>query len=388
MAAEWYPSEISRNEYNKAGQVTSSTTESYRTVYEYDAMGRCTVLTQYGSNDGDFTPEYKTEYTYDNIVTNLITEERGYNYQDGNWVLNESSRTLITRNTDNNITRIQQQASSIYYDTPGWHDEALVEIGYGSDKKANTIKVYEYEEERAQLQAELVDIVWDQTDGQIVFFEMDEAEFFLGTNRISSAKAPAATNYPYAGDIFYTVTYKADNDGFNMTATMNGATFMSQDYTVLDSYGSFTSEEFEVDYDHMDDGSYQPDDPMLDVYTEIYDAYGLQLKNSEISYTDGNKANGISYQNEMTAKVTYDSTHGYPLEYISRRSYDGQAPEYADRIVYSDYYDVIEAGVTDTVISDSAPVEYYNLLGIRVENPTPGLYIRRQGNTVAKVLVK
>lgn len=36
-----------------------------------------------------------------------------------------------------------------------------------------------------------------------------------------------------------------------------------------------------------------------------------------------------------------------------------------------------------------APVEYYNLQGLRVEQPlTPGLYIRRQGNSVTKVLVK
>ena len=33
-------------------------------------------------------------------------------------------------------------------------------------------------------------------------------------------------------------------------------------------------------------------------------------------------------------------------------------------------------------------VEYYNLNGVRVENPAAGLYIRRQGNKVTKVLVK
>lgn len=35
-----------------------------------------------------------------------------------------------------------------------------------------------------------------------------------------------------------------------------------------------------------------------------------------------------------------------------------------------------------------APVEYYNLQGVKVENPANGIFIRRQGNTVAKVLVK
>ncbi|MCM1521771.1 MAG: hypothetical protein NC039_03850 [Muribaculaceae bacterium] len=39
-------------------------------------------------------------------------------------------------------------------------------------------------------------------------------------------------------------------------------------------------------------------------------------------------------------------------------------------------------------VDENAPVEYYNLQGIRVENPENGIYIRRQGNKVTKVLVK
>ncbi len=54
------------------------------------------------------------------------------------------------------------------------------------------------------------------------------------------------------------------------------------------------------------------------------------------------------------------------------------------------FYDVFgSAGVEDVTVSDeNAPVEYFNLQGVRVENPEAGLYIRRQGNTATKVLVK
>jgi hypothetical protein len=38
--------------------------------------------------------------------------------------------------------------------------------------------------------------------------------------------------------------------------------------------------------------------------------------------------------------------------------------------------------------SNNGAVEYYNMQGVRVANPTRGLYIRRQGTTVTKVLVK
>jgi len=49
-----------------------------------------------------------------------------------------------------------------------------------------------------------------------------------------------------------------------------------------------------------------------------------------------------------------------------------------------------ENGSVDGIASDdvNAPVEYYNLQGVRVAEPANGLYIRRQGNTVTKVLVK
>ena len=47
------------------------------------------------------------------------------------------------------------------------------------------------------------------------------------------------------------------------------------------------------------------------------------------------------------------------------------------------------SGVSDITADDAnAPVEYYNLQGVRVNNPENGLYIVRQGKTVKKVLVK
>ena len=46
------------------------------------------------------------------------------------------------------------------------------------------------------------------------------------------------------------------------------------------------------------------------------------------------------------------------------------------------------AGVEGVVVDANAPVEYFNLQGVRVANPENGLYIVRQGNTVNKVYVK
>lgn len=47
------------------------------------------------------------------------------------------------------------------------------------------------------------------------------------------------------------------------------------------------------------------------------------------------------------------------------------------------------SGVESAVVADrNAPVEYFNLQGVRVEEPSAGLYIRRQGPKVEKVLLR
>lgn len=47
-----------------------------------------------------------------------------------------------------------------------------------------------------------------------------------------------------------------------------------------------------------------------------------------------------------------------------------------------------QSGIGSIEADNAAEVEYFNLQGVRVEDPTNGLYIRRQGNKVSKVIVK
>lgn len=50
----------------------------------------------------------------------------------------------------------------------------------------------------------------------------------------------------------------------------------------------------------------------------------------------------------------------------------------------------VPSGIEDVEIDNSAdaPVEFYNLQGVRVDNPAAGLYIRRQGTKVEKVVIR
>ncbi len=47
-----------------------------------------------------------------------------------------------------------------------------------------------------------------------------------------------------------------------------------------------------------------------------------------------------------------------------------------------------KAGISDITADDNAPVEYYRLDGVKVSEPSNGIFIRRQGNKVIKVIVK
>lgn len=61
----------------------------------------------------------------------------------------------------------------------------------------------------------------------------------------------------------------------------------------------------------------------------------------------------------------------------------------SDITIQLPFYLEDKSGIEDVTVADeNAPVEYFNLQGVRVANPEKGLYIKRQGKTVTKVLVK
>ncbi len=88
------------------------------------------------------------------------------------------------------------------------------------------------------------------------------------------------------------------------------------------------------------------------------------------SYKDFENPNVQSFDIDNQRVVTFKNTGEQPFA-----------------IIAVDYTKA--SGITDINVDNAnAPVEYFNLQGIRVENPANGLYIRRQGNKVEKVYVK
>ena len=47
----------------------------------------------------------------------------------------------------------------------------------------------------------------------------------------------------------------------------------------------------------------------------------------------------------------------------------------------------IPTGIEDTMVDENAPVEYYNLQGVKVANPENGIFIKKQGGRTSKVVL-
>lgn len=98
----------------------------------------------------------------------------------------------------------------------------------------------------------------------------------------------------------------------------------------------------------------------------------------------------VGHRYNAEGKVGYEGSTDYRLEPTTL------APGYYD-ITYkfntvtgersAEVNTSTQTGVEDLTVDANAPVEYFNMQGVRVENPENGVYIRRQGNKVSKVIL-
>lgn len=301
-------------------------------------------------------------YTYDSKLTDFCTSEKQYLWNDSEWVFDYEYATVITRNSAGNVTKVEiiEPDSEKYWYT----------IGYGTDGKANTITCF-YEGIPIET---LSDIVWTATDGQIVkpYFE---GGFDRGNNKIKSC---TYTSFEKPQMTLSIVMNYTDNLGSYIRKVTDVENTWESTYTVFDNYGSYKLVSGWFDYDPNDNLKW------YEYEEEIkYDAYGLELVNLYLE-KDGSE---ILAQHDYIGDVSYDSQFGYPLEQIiSVRDNASNIYHNDRRTIFSDYKKV-SSGIEDVTVDNehNAPIEYYNLQGIRVLEPNKGqLIIRRQGSKSTK----
>lgn len=349
-----------------------------RTTYAYDANGmKTSEVTEVSEDEGaSFRNSSKLERTYDSRITNFITLNKPYIWMNDAWQTSGNNYTqTLTRNADGNVTLMER---AIFFN--GEYDPTTrLAMTYGPDGKATTIAEsnlnydygtgqYYWEDDQTY-----TDIVWDRTNGQITSNE----DLMGGANRVSSARIIDGED-----EMNVTVTYN-ENGGYSgtMTGTDGDDTFTSIiTYTVLDNNGSFKAV---TDTHYYTDGELYAYESYTETYK--YDAYGLIIQES-VEFSDGTYS---EFESIVEGTIEYDPVHGYPLT-CTVQNYDTETGQMVNdiRMEFSDYVEA--AGIGD-ITADSAdtPAEYFNLQGIRVANPTPGqVYIRRQGGSATKIMVK
>ncbi len=134
---------------------------------------------------------------------------------------------------------------------------------------------------------------------------------------------------------------------------------------------------------------------------------GQPLKNAKINFTDNNGGRFAATSEAVAAgeKITYrinlaDYTNlndiaVFPIKLGSivftpnaSTGATGSVDIHALNIIYGDGAGVDDIINDKTGVDSNIPPVYYNLQGIRVDNPSSGLYIERRGNRASKVIIK
>lgn len=389
--ADWELVETYDIAYDDAGRKTVQTvtdTEGYvnRESYTWNEEGQlATRLTQVDEDgSGEFADYGRLTRTYDSRLTSFITSNEQYIYNNGDWMPSNCYTQTITRDAAGNVTLMER---AVLYG--GIYDPIYrLEVGYGDDGKAVSIVErdldYDYfENEYVWVEsARYYDIVWEETDGQIVSVD-DLDDLFIGANRLKSAKLEMDDDtydvaVEYTGtDFVVTMTSEADEEGLVISSSVK--------YEEMDFAGESTNLGWKVETIN----ELRIGDEVLEMFavteTNIYTTDGLLLL-EKVEFSDGELS---EIDSMLEGVVEYDEEYGYPLTWTVRE-YDWETDEMyeAFRAEYSDYTDCAVSAIRAVdVLSPDAPV-YYNIQGQKVDNPSDGIFIRVSGDHHEKVLIR
>lgn len=355
------------------GYDESGIVESYaRNTYVYGNLNRYYTenLAETSPDGFSWTNSELIKRRYDERVPSVVIENEDYLWRGVEWNKSGNNyRRAITRDANGNITEVEISVPYMgIYDPIDRLTLTYDDRNVAIDIRHEVLTTGANGDFVWALSSHYKNIVWNKFNGQVTNVE----DLPTADNRMASAEVwVSGDNYAQL-----VINYTDDNGSFvsNLTGKIDGTpTRQIITQRVLDSYGSYERV--------MEETSGVGALTMTYVVTdrEVVDAYGLPL---EIYSAEGEKGSEIVY-NDIKGTVEYDPVHGYPLVYVQ---HDDVEDADAMRVEYSDYVDA--AGVAD-IEAETGAATYYNLRGIQLDSPsTPGIYIRRIGDRVDKVVVK
>ncbi|MDE6099160.1 MAG: hypothetical protein K2G24_09755 [Muribaculaceae bacterium] len=128
-----------------------------------------------------------------------------------------------------------------------------------------------------------------------------------------------------------------------------------------------------------------------------------QTNGTPIFLSEADKDMFNVYESEQTYKLVCSYTvangvttfqvpdwNGFYYESATKEDVNAYVRIYDCKMFLDLDLDALVSGIGDIAVDaadENAPVEYFNLQGVRVQNPENGLYIRRQGKNVTKVIL-
>ena len=252
------------------------------------------------------------------------------------------------------------------------------------DTEGATIYYYLNDEDKGAYNGEAIEINEDtKIEAYAVKEGMSDSEVVEAQYTIK-AEIPAANKASF--DFTKTGLYDKDGNLIGMPASGKGLDLPTVTLTnnhVFISFAQTGSEQKPRIYNSASSSSSGTTLRLYDGNTMTITATG-GLKIESIEFT-GSTLNAISTETgSYTNGVwTPSAARASNVESVVFKS-SGKPTIKTINVVTSGVYDSVD----DIVIDENAPVEYYNLQGVRVDNPENGIYIRRQGSKVSKVLVK
>ncbi|MDO4319085.1 MAG: hypothetical protein Q4C34_00790 [Bacteroidales bacterium] len=379
---KWEASSVNSYTYDSEGHVLTHVSapaegndwdEYSRTTNTYDANGmRTTQLTETSADGTVWTKSEIIERKYDPIVKSLIIDNNQGFWTGVEWNYSGNTyRRIVERNAQGSITSVEVQ--TMY----GNAYEAVQRftVKYGADGRATEVeeRVLTLDNNFQPVWGDgekYTDIVWDRTDGQLTSI----SDLTSVNNRIKSA------TYWSEGDRIGPVsaTYPDDKGSYNLVLDLPDEGIRStESLRIIDDNGSA---EFNLTTVSATEGT------MVSTEKYHYDAYGLETLIYSSETADGVE----EIFDWLKGEVVYDSTTAYPLEYtLSALDLETDQWQPLTHSVFDDYVNVA-AGIRDiNTDATDTPAEYYDLRGIRITEPSaPGIYIRRQGNTTDKIIIR
>ncbi|MDE7412371.1 MAG: hypothetical protein K2N05_01090 [Muribaculaceae bacterium] len=390
----WELEETYKTDYDSNGLKTAQTVtdiEGFTTkeTYTYNENGM--LQTRFAevaeSPNGVFSNSSKLSREYDTVLTSFITVNNQELWTGEAWVPSNNYTQTITRNEQGNITAMER---SVYY--MGIMDPVYrLKIEYGADGKASRMEeselTYDYASEEYEWVVSTVieDIIWEETNGQIVNIS-ELNDLFEGDNRIKSATVTvedmtASLNVEYEGPEYTaTLAFFDEEEGMNVESSIS--------LSYLDSATDPDSNHWTIGREYLTTTRFMM--TSLPIYEENVRETYVYDNNDLIILEKVEIGNGEDWEIEdmVTGNVKYDEEKGYPLSWtVAALDYESGQVVNSFRALYSDYEDVSVAGVEEiSPETGDYPAIYYNLQGMRVDKPQAGAFYIKVVNGKSTVI--